>query len=291
MSHLTILNFNMEISSGIHSGYSVELAKLLKPNDARGKSSVNLETRDEEGNLKPSFLASSVKGVFRTASAYLLEKINRELEHTNEQNMSCDFLIAPGHWDRDNICLVCQVYGGPFREWRDADQATDALKARHVKSGISFSFKDEDAIHTNTTTPSNYEFANVTIRKNDEDEETRNRAAREKELKIFGMNTEEIDKNLTIKILPSDEFKIALLCLTSDLISSGFFRFGRFTSRGYGIVRLIPQNYLISNIGNFLSTNSPSFTETNTISGYEMAATILQQDPIDVIVNKIENYA
>ena len=43
---------------------------------------------------------------------------------------------------------------------------------------------------------------------------------------------------LEVRFDPADDFALALVSLSADLIGSGLFRFGRFVSRGYGVVRL-----------------------------------------------------
>jgi len=83
---------------------------------------------------------------------------------------------------------------------------------------------------------------------------------------------------------------VALVCLAADLISSGFFRFGRFTSRGYGVVRLIPYKYFYGSLPDLLATEDDPCKPSEVSSGYELAEKLLKHDPLKVIKEVVSEY-
>ena len=244
MDNIAIFKFKFDALSHIHSGYSSEFAKFTK-DERDGKKSFNLETRhpDQGGELKlsSSFLVSSVKGVFRTASAWLIEKIGRNLALGEGNFITCDYLRAYLGEDalkqdlQKNIgCPVCRVYGGSI--CRVGDYYRE-------KSTVTFMFKGKsDAIYPEMRVLS-YRFAHQQI----------SGKSKEAPLEVEALKIDPDKEDLELLLQPANDLSIALVCLAADLISSGFFRFGRFTSRGYGLVRLIPlKEYYLGTLHNLL---------------------------------------
>jgi CRISPR/Cas system CSM-associated protein Csm3 (group 7 of RAMP superfamily) len=94
---------------------------------------------------------------------------------------------------------------------------------------------------------------------------------------------------LEARVEPADDFALALLWLAGDLISSGFFRFGRFTTRGYGVVRLQPEAHLRQSLNVLLSGGAlaPQSVDGKR-SGNRVAQTMLGRNPNIVVREKIE---
>lgn len=271
MADIALLTFHWEGASPVHSGYSATFAEFAK--DARGaKRSYHLETRRQATTPpEPSLLVSSVKGVFRAASAWLVERAVRDLER--QDFITCDYLAASGqelaaeNLRRQIPCPVCRVYGG------SGCRVGERFRARAC---VTFTFGKSDGLW-GTVTKKLYTFAH---------EQARN-------LKTLPLIVEALQlpgepPTLGLTIIPADPFPIALTCLAADLISSGFFRFGRFTSRGYGVVRLRPARYSLGSLGGLLRGEGEQVTTAT--SGFELAQALLGQNPLRVVWEEVRRY-
>jgi len=75
MSEVATLYFTWEQVGPLHSGYGQTLAQALGKIAKGARKSAQLETHvGATGSPAPAFLSSSVKGVFRSASAWLVER-------------------------------------------------------------------------------------------------------------------------------------------------------------------------------------------------------------------------
>jgi hypothetical protein len=100
------------------------------------------------------------------------------------------------------------------------------------------------------------------------------------------------DLVLEARVEPADDFTLALLWLAGDLVSSGFFRFGRFTSRGYGVVRLQPSSYLWQSLDTLLSASSPELQMIDEkLCGKEIAQMALGCNPLEVVDEQINAWS
>jgi hypothetical protein len=266
MNKLGLLTFRWDGISPLHSGYSSDFAKFAK-GVAGEKISVNLETRDADHNLTDSFLASSVKGVFRSVSAWLVEKVARDALHES-QFVTCDYWGDDAPKDKKTGCPVCQVYGGSG--CRVGDLYRERAKA-------TFTFDADNALHPQTRVR-RYNFAHEQIS-----------GKLGKKLEVESLQVED-SAFLRIRLDPADDLAVALVCLAADLISSGFFRFGRFTSRGYGVVRLIPHEHFYGNLSDLLGADDVPYEPSGVGSGYELARKLLRQDPLEVVRRAVEEY-
>lgn len=233
MSEIAVLRFAWETVDRLHTGYGYDMAVSLGKIRKGARMSVNLETHSNPDTLEPALLASSVKGVFRSASAWLVERVAREQGAKNF--VTCEYHAAvPEKWRRrfpvpetTEFCPVCRVYGGSgcLAELRPSKKERPS---RRLQSPTRFVFGDgNDAFYGETRWGEPYTFAWQVV-------EGRGKSMEVEQLRAKPGAATVLDA----RIEPADDLAVALVHLSADLISSGFFRFGRFVSRGYGLVRL-----------------------------------------------------
>lgn len=273
MSDLVLLQFDWNGQSPLHSGYSSEFAKFAKEYVGRRKLSVNLETRDAKARLRDAFLASSVKGVFRSASGWLVEKMARDLQSDRQAFLTCEY-IAEQAWKTEKHndgCPVCRVYGG---------SGCRVGETYREKGRVDFTFgRVDNAMHPGGRMRSYY-FAHEQVSGH----------TGGNPLEVETLETENRDISLDLRIQPATDLAVALTCLAADLISSGFFRFGRFTSRGYGVVRLVPSGSLRESLFDLLEKEELEPDPTDAGSGYDLAEELLDEDPLAVVRREVQDY-
>jgi len=306
MGRIAILRFEWKGKTPLHSGYGSDFAefvgdiKRIEINDKYEleRKSANLKTRFQLGGApEATFLASSTKGVFRTASAWLVERIAKR-EPGASGLITCDY-IGDDAWKksphpRKVNCPVCQVYGGSGCR---VDETYRSL------SRVAFTFigeanKSTDAAHPSKTVmqQKDYFFAHEQINEGKSEpleSELRIEQINEEEgkpLKIETLSVKEGVLFLALRLDPADDLAVALVCLAADLISSGFFRFGRFTSRGYGVVRLVPYKHFYGSLSDLLAADDDPCEPSEVGSGYELAKKLLGQDPLEVVKGAVRKY-
>jgi CRISPR/Cas system CSM-associated protein Csm3 (group 7 of RAMP superfamily) len=285
MNKIAVLRWQWQPASPVAlvTGYSQNLAEAAGEIERGQRNVINLKTRDDRGELRSSFLAASVKGVFRSAAAWLVERTAREQGATGY--ITCDYgLAVPGSWrsqvgvhKTQNLCPVCRIFGGSGCLGED-----DVAPVTRLKSPVSFTFnRANDAAYGVAKKSPPYRFAW---------EQIDNKG---KKLIIDRLEFEP-DTVLQARVEPTypdldTDFAVALLLLSADLVSSGFFRFGRFTSRGYGVVRLQFQNYYYGSLMNLLAETDASPTPVKAqTSGYQVELAKGQAAPIQIVQNKIK---
>lgn len=235
MSKVAVLRFAWETVDRLHTGYGYDMALSLGKIRKGERKSVNLETHSDPDTLEPALLASSVKGVFRSASAWLVERVAREQGAKNF--VTCDYHTAvPDKWRQrfpvpqtTEFCPVCLVYGGSgcLAELRPSNEDRPS---RRLQSPTRFVFDDgNDAFYGRTEWGKPYIFAWQAVEGKGKAMEVEQLRAKPGAATVLETRIEPAD---------DDNFAVALVRLSADLIGSGFFRFGRFVSRGYGLVRL-----------------------------------------------------
>ncbi|MEQ8192637.1 MAG: hypothetical protein ABRQ39_32025, partial [Candidatus Eremiobacterota bacterium] len=204
--------------------------------------------------------------------------------------------------DKDCQCPVCRVYG-TSRENKNKSKSSVFIRCKGSKiPGIEGEMQEVKE----------YQFAYSQV----------NVQAREDFLTVEPIKLKE-KQQLSFYFPEYNEFNIALVCLTADLISSGQFRLGRLTTRGYGLFRLIPDDMAkiteetiekienqsdkdkVKNLLNQYLTKE-SLTqklidlgiEPNQIttildhvsggSGYELAEYITKKNPFSIILEELE---
>jgi CRISPR/Cas system CSM-associated protein Csm3 (group 7 of RAMP superfamily) len=262
------------------TGYSQNLAQAAGLIGRGARQVVNLQTRDADHELGPSFLASSVKGVFRSAAAWLVERTAQA--QGEARFVTCDYadavpprsrpaLVIPA---RDGLCPICRVFGGSGCLRGDAGHPAQRQQGR-----VRFAFRRaDDAAHGTVGKSPPYHFAW-------EQMEHRGRDLVVQQLRF------DPDAVLTARVDPADPFARALLWLAGDLAGSGFFRFGRFTTRGYGVVRLAPAASAVHRLDALLAGADPTPASIEEgLSGREVAARTLERDPQAVIDDVVRQW-
>jgi CRISPR/Cas system CSM-associated protein Csm3 (group 7 of RAMP superfamily) len=233
MSKIAVLRFAWDTADRLHTGYGYDMAVALGKIRKGERKSVNLETHSDLDTPEPALLASSVKGVFRSASAWLVERVARE--QGAENFVTCDYHAAvPDKWRRrfpvpqtTEFCPVCRVYGGSGC-LAEMHPSKEERPSRRRLSPTRFVFDEgNDAFYGQVRRGEPYTFAWQVVEGKGRDMEVEQLRAKP------GVTT-----MLEVRIEPADDFAVSLVRLSADLVSSGFFRFGRFVSRGYGLVRL-----------------------------------------------------
>jgi CRISPR/Cas system CSM-associated protein Csm3 (group 7 of RAMP superfamily) len=280
MRETALLQWRWQPAGPLVTGYSQNLARAAGLIDHGAKQVINLQTRDNDYKLSPSFLTSSVKGVFRTAAAWLVERTARQ--QGKDVFVTCDYgeavperkkaeLVLP---KREGLCPVCQVFGGS-----GCLGGREGTPAQRQQSRVRFTFDHaDDAAHGSVDESSPYRFAWEQV-------EDRGRDLIVQQLQF------DPDVVLEARVEPADDFVLALLWLAGDLVSSGFFRFGRFTSRGYGVVRLQPVSYLWQSLDVLLSGEDPTPKPVDgQRSGKDIAQKVLGYDPHQAVTTTITNW-
>ncbi len=281
MGDIALLLWNWHVEAPLHTGYGANLAEFAGKRKSGARSSVNLETHTNPDDLQPAFLASSVKGVFRSTAAWLVERTARQLGET--QFVTYDYsesLEDRQQWHKslvrkgvNRLCPVSELFGGS-----GFIGAKESSGAQRLRSPITFSFTDNnDAYYAQTKFSPDYLFGWQIMRN------------KGKKLKIEQLLEPE-GVTLIARIDPANDYRIASAWLTADLISSGFFRFGRFVSRGYGIVRLQPKAYLRANLDDLLSQETLRPVPLSVQDGYTAAQTMLKQNPLQIVSDHIQNW-
>jgi|GEM_PF-2117869 len=225
------ITWQLEPASLLHTGVSLDFAKAFFGQQREPHSrNLRLSCPDAPGQLTPALLVSSLKGVFRAAMAWLLEKIARDKGWADQQHpCTSDYRSEK---DKNLRCPLRAILGGPLPV-EQPGQDTEKSEKGHIRflapHGSYFSGR---------------------VRGNWQQKENRFRFARkllqdrQRDQALLHIETIKLDENSCVvtEIAPGRYTHAALLalCLAADLISAGFFRLGRFTSRGFGIVRLIP---------------------------------------------------
>jgi len=273
MSKVAKLYFTWQTVGPLHSGYGHTLAQAVGKISRGARRSAQLETHPSaDASLTPAFLASSVKGVFRSASAWLVERTARELGA--KTYATCDYhsAVADGWRKRfpvpkaEGFCPICQVYGGAgclAAVRRGSDEAL-----RRQLSRVRFSFRDaDDALHGSAKWSREQTFAW---------EEASGKRGR-LEIENFAPQAHP-QPRLEVRFDPADDFALALVSLSADLIGSGLFRFGRFVSRGYGAVRLTPDGGERTDLHSLLCGETPSIWETPSLDKMRTDVRALTED-------------
>jgi hypothetical protein len=276
MSQVAILRWNWQPAGPLVTGYSQNLAEAAGLIQRGEPKVVNLQTRDAGHQLGPAFLASSVKGVLRTAAAWLVERA--AAEKGAETFVTCDYGRGVpdrqrprlGVRAREGLCPVCRVFGGA------GCLGEEVAPAQRRQGRVRFVFnRADDATHGEVQDSPPYRWAWEQI----ED--------RGQELVIEQLQFAP-DTVLEARIEPADDFALALLLLVGDLAGSGFFRFGRFTTRGYGVVRLWPRSYFVGGLAALLAGGGMTLKPVEAgQNGRGLTQALLGRDPLALVAEEV----
>jgi hypothetical protein len=283
MKRVAMIRWKWKIEEPFMTGYSQSMAQASGLIEHGERTVVNLRARSAPDKLEPAFLITSVKGVFRTAGAWLLERAAREALGL-ERYITCDFGKAvPERWAKlrpgaqPALCPACQAFGGAGCLSEGQEEAPHL----RLKSPVSFSFDDgADAFHGDARKDGPYRFA------------WEQAAGKGKPLRIERLSQPEGGVLLAARVEGAEDHHLALLFLAGDLIGSGFFRFGRFTTRGYGVVRLVPTAYLDRSLADLLGGGGGDWEDIEgTEGGWQAAKRLLESDPMEVLKDYVRHFA
>lgn len=274
-----VLTWNWDPQGPLVTGYSQNLAQATRQIERGAREVVNLQTHDGSSDhaLRASFLATSVKGVFRSAAEWLVERVAADLGA--EHFVTCGYGLAVpegrrprlGVHQRSGLCPVCQVFGGA-----GCLSGRDVAPAQRQVGRVRFSFNAaNDATYGTTASSPRYKFAWEQV-------EDRGKPLLIEQLQVAP------DTVLEARVENADDFALTLLWLAGDLISSGFFRFGRFTSRGYGVVRLPPHTFRQTTLNAMLAEEDQTIRKLSKQSGFEAANAISGGLPKNVVINRVK---
>jgi hypothetical protein len=277
MNRIALLQWEWKPAGPLVTGYSQNLAQAAGLIERGAPKVVNLQTRDASHKLGPTFLASSVKGVFRTAAAWLVERVAREQGAYGF--VTCDYGQAVperqrprlGVRSRPGLCPVCQVFGGA-----GCLSGRDVAPSQRQQGRVRFGFNRADnATHGSVNDSPPYRWAW---------EQIENRG---KPLVIEQLQFAQ-DTVLEARVELDGDFGLALLLLVGDLVSSGFFRFGRFTTRGYGVVRLRPAAYFVGGLDALLTGDDLTLKLVEgRPGGRAVAQELLDREPLSIVGERV----
>lgn len=239
------MRFGWQQQGPLLSGYGYQFAReaeLIRPGQ---KKVVQYESRDHSQRVTPSLLATSVKGVLRNAAAWWVERA-AQIEQGNtakRRYITYDYASArpeAGGWRKavgvvewpDQLDPVSRVFGGSGNL---SNESSNVLRRQSlVQVGFMQNGLASDALFGEKVDGGKHFFA-WEVASGLKDKE---KALELEQLRVAA-GAHLVIKVQTEATLADYHLAIALSGLSADLVSSGFFRFGRFTSRGYGWVRLV----------------------------------------------------
>lgn len=292
------LQFAWHPQGPLLSGYDYKFsreAEYIAPHDKKIGQYESRKKEQNEHKLTPSLLATSAKGVFRSTAAWLVEREGQILQGSGARRryITADYADAlPGRGQLSNAvqavrrldrpCPVSRVFGGGGGV---QGKSRNALRRQGL---VRLSFRQSDG-------SSDALFGHVESRRNQNfawEVASGRKQPLETETLVVGSAP-----HLLVQIQPQDhvsgaadvELAVALVCLAADLISTGFFRFGRFTSRGYGWVRLTEPSGRVLRL-HALERGWASAAERRPVNGMALAEALLQKDPRTVVRETVRRW-
>ena len=267
--------WQLQPRSLLHTGVSLDFAKSFFGQQREPHSrNLRLSQPRNPAQLTPALLVSSLKGVWRAALAWLCEALARQQGWVRQgQSLTTDYW--PGkEWPADKACPVRAVFGGPLPpRTMAAGQGTTQDQTASARGLVRFraaagSYWPATARADWCQEAAKFRFARKLLQD------------RQRDQALLHIETIKLAENSCVitEIQPGTDLPAALiaLCLAADLISAGFFRVGRFTSRGFGIVRLKPISVSTGTLVNFLKCTSKTLDGAE--SGKELLTRIFRID-------------
>ncbi len=279
----------------LHTGVSLDFAKAFFGQQREPHSrNLRLSHPTLPGQLTPALLVSSLKGVLRSALAWLLEKIAWQQGWANIQNPCTSDYRQGKEEDFNQKCPVRALLGGPLPAPISVAGASAKVERAAAKGLITFSAGPGSYVtgtaRANWQTPqARFRFARRLL------EEKRYQEKRDRKDQAL-LHIETIDINsphLITEISPGPHGHAALLalCLAADLVSAGCFRLGRFTSRGFGIVRLYPRKVEQGTLVDFLEKKQQTRDFGGNLSGFKLAEEMGFLEPLSQLAAWLQNFA
>jgi hypothetical protein len=250
------------------SGVSQDFAKAFRQIKAK-KASFNLylANPNEPERLNPAIMVSSIKGVIRSAMGWLFEIISLEMGLASP--CTSDYW-RNGEWPSAWQCPLRLIFGGPMP---GTGNENETIKSQ--RGLIRFSSRS-------TNNNSGSYIVRRLHRADWQNEEgkgdRRYPFARSKNASggyDDGINIETLESDsffLRTEIEPGPCSRAALtaLCLAADLLGAGFFRVGRFTTRGFGAVRLTPSVITNGRLVDFINGTTKLISPPPQITGLQL---------------------
>lgn len=279
---LILMDWEVLPQGAMISGVSQYFVKAFRK-VGNSKSSFSLLLADPEHpeNLAPAIVLSSLKGVFRSAMGWLFEKIRIGLGHSRP--CISDYW-REGDWPVQWLCPLRLIFGGPIPGTGGKD--VPELSQRGVLRFSSYS-------ETNRS-------GSYVVRRVGREDWQKNSKTGDRRYPFpqsitstgaytDGLNIESAKGApfaLRIEIEPGPHSRAALisLCLAMDLVGAGFFRLGRFSTRGFGAARFRPDRIRDCNLADLIDAGLPGLSghpSKYTISGKKLLENSLGiSDPV-----------
>jgi CRISPR/Cas system CSM-associated protein Csm3 (group 7 of RAMP superfamily) len=288
------MRFGWQQQGPLLSGYGYQFAReaeLIRPGQ---KKVVQYASRDHAQHVTPSLLATAVKGVLRNAAAWLVER-EAQVQQGNSAKrryVTYDYgsaRPAEGGWRKavgvvehaDQLDPVGRIFGGSgnlSNESSNVLRRQSLVQVLFIQNGLN-----SDALFGEKVDGGKHFFAwEVASGMTD-----KSKALELEQLRVAP------GAQLAVKVQVANDaadyrLAVALIGLSADLISTGFFRFGRFTSRGYGWVRLVePQGRTVA-LAALLDGGTPAWQMST--SGSALAQSLLGTEPMAVIREAVREW-
>lgn len=289
------MRFQWQQQGPLLSGYGYQFsreAELIRPGQ---KKVVQYESRDHGQKITPSLLATSVKGVLRSAAAWLVEReaqIQQGKTAKKRRYVTYDYgsaRPAQGGWRKavdvvehtEQLDPVSRIFGGSGNlqdESSNVLRRQSLVQLNFLQNGLT-----SDALFGEKVASGQHYFAWEVAA----DKTEQGKALELEQLWVAP------GAQLAVKVQATHELAdyrlaLALLGVSADLIGTGFFRFGRFTSRGYGWVRLGAPQGRMMNLAALLDGGMPTWQAAQ--SGVALAQQMLGNEPMGVIREAVREW-
>lgn len=249
--------------------------------DVDERASYNLQLRDQSGTFTHVIPLSSVKGIFRAGAAWLLERLAPLPNTTPWLPLTSDY--GDQRRSAQKPCPLQEIFGGAGSEEREGIQGRRSLLRVYAERSGEADSCLRASMDRDRWSEKLYFARSI-------DDNSEEKAF----IKIQAFYLRDGDSLVTeIDDGPQAQAALLTVCLVSDLISSGFFRLGGFTSRGFGIVRLLPQKVSGGKLFQFLEGNERELfnaAEGAVTSGFELAQQLGFLQPLEQLAVWIRQY-
>ena len=282
------IQWRVQRQSLLHTGVSLDFSKSFFKYPGVSKYSRNLWLSSAQcpEKIAPAMTASSFKGLFRSATSWLFEKIARDCGWVPEGGSFTSDYHIDGDWPIQRSCPVRAIYGGQAAVSNSASAVSEGREnAGHEKKSeigkVRFMLE-------------NGSMANVRVKRdwNKSPESSLPFMSRQAgALNVESIETGTMALKTGISAGPNSGPAFLSVCLAADLIGAGFFRIGRLTTRGFGLVRMFPEKFVRTNLADLFLSKGGKMEETGFQSGYALAFKILENEPLAILTGWLELFA
>lgn len=282
----TRITWQLEPITLVHTGVSQDFAKAFFGQQREPHSrNLRLSCPASPKQLTSALLVSSLKGVWRAALAWLLERLAWEHGWADRKNpLTADYWQEQEE-DFQRQCPVRTLLGGPLST--RAPGAGVAVKTKEAAAKGLITFTADPGSYLPGQVRENWREARFRFARKLLNDQQRDQALLQIETIDLGQ------PNIVTTISPGPHATAALLalCLAADLVSAGFFRLGRFTSRGFGIVRLRPRMVEQGTLIDFLEGKQQILNFNEDLSGFELAQRMDSPHPLGQLAAWLQNFS